>query len=326
LKTPGGIYLWAGLAVAGPDFFLTFAYKTKRMKYVLLGSVGHITKPLAQQLLAAGQGVVVVTSQAAHQEEIAALGAESAVGSVEDTAFLAKTFQFADAVYTMVPPKFDAKDWKKFIAGVGKNFASALKGSGVKKVVNLSSIGAHMPTGCGPVSGLHFVEQALNGLEGVVDVKHLRPAYFYVNFYGSIGMIKQGGIYGNNFGADRVLPMVHPNDIAAVAAEELLGLRFAGTSIRYIAGDEKTSLEITRVLGAAIGKPELPYVPFSDEDFLQGALQAGFPEEIARNYVEMGAAIRNGEMDADYQKHKGPLTPTKLKDFAKEFAVAYAGA
>jgi uncharacterized protein YbjT (DUF2867 family) len=294
------------------------------MKYVLLGSTGNITKPLAQKLIAAGQDVTVVTSQPHRQKEITALGAKSAVGSVEDTAFLGKTFGGADAVYTMIPPKFDAKDWKGFITGAGQHFASALKASGVKKVVNLSSIGAHMPTGCGPVSGLHFVEEALNAVNGL-DVKHLRPAYFYVNFYSSIGMIKQG-FYANNYGAEQILPMIHPNDIAAVAAEELFGLRFTGSSIRYLAGDEKTSLEITKILGTAIGKPDLPYVAITDEDFLQGAMQMGLSEEIARNYMEMGAAIRNGEMAADYFKHKGPLTPIKLTDFAKEFAADYAQA
>src|SRR6202012_4953753 len=108
-----------------------------------------------------------------------------------------------------------------------------------------------------------------------VDVRHLRPAYFYYNLLSSIGMIKQGGIFGNNFGGDTVLPMIHPDDIAAGAAEELSGLSFTGKSIRYMSDDEKTSKEIATVLGAAIGKPDLHYVEFGDEDTLKGMLQAG---------------------------------------------------
>lgn len=295
------------------------------MKYTLLGSLGHITKPLAQQLVAAGHDVTVISSQQERKHGISAIGAKPAIGSANDVAFLASTFKGADAVFTLVPPKFDAKDWKQYIADSGKDFASAIKTAGVKKVVNLSSIGAHMPDGCGPVSGLHFEEIALNSLAGV-DIRHLRPAFFFTNFLSNVGMIKHAGIYGNNYGSATILTMIHPKDVAAAAAEELQGLKFKGHSIRYIVGDEKNSLEIAAILGKAIGKPDLPYVEFKDEDALKGALQAGLPEDVAKNFVEMGAAIRTGAMGEDYLKHKVALSPTKLENFAKEFAEAYAHA
>ena len=292
------------------------------MKYTLLGSLGNITKPLAEKLIANGHDLTIISNSKDRQLAITALGAKAAIGSVEDIAFLTQAFTGADAIYTMVPPTWDAKDWKGYIHGIGRNFAAAIRSSGVKKVVNLSSVGAHMPEGCGPVSGLHWVEQELNALSGV-DIKHLRPAYFYPNFFSTIGMIKHAGFFGNNYGGDTPLPLTHPNDIAAVAAEELLRLSFTGNSIRYIASDERTSKQIAAVLGTAIGKPDLPYVEFKDEDFEKGAVQAGLTEEVARNYTEMGAAVRTGTMTADYRLHPVKLGPTKLEDFAKEFAGQY---
>ena len=56
-----------------------------------------------------------------------------------------------------------------------------------------------MTDGCGPVSGLYKVEQALNTLEDV-NVKHLRPAYFYHNLLAQVGLSKHAGIMGGNFG------------------------------------------------------------------------------------------------------------------------------
>lgn len=292
------------------------------MKYVLLGSLGNITKPLAQQLIAAGGQVTIVTSDKAKAPAITTLGATPAVGSIEDVDFLTATFKGADAVYLMIPPKIDANPWKKWIAGIGEKYAQAIKAAGVKKVVNLSSIGADQPAGIGPVTGIHFAEIALDTHSGA-DIRHLRAGYFYLNLYSAIGLIKKAGIYGNNFGPDTKVILVHPRDIAAAAAEELLNPRFKGSSVRYIAGDERTSKEIAAVLGAAIGKPELPYVPFSDEDTVKGIMGAGLPEEAAVNYAEMGAAIRSGIMFADYQKHRPTLSPTKLEDFARDFAAAY---
>jgi uncharacterized protein YbjT (DUF2867 family) len=295
------------------------------MKYLLIGSLGHITKPLASVLLAGGHDVTIVSSSKDREPSIAALGAKAAIGSVDDVAFLSKAFTGADAVYTMVPPVWDAKDWKAHIHAVGQHLAAAIQASGVKKVVNLSSIGAHMPAGCGPVSGLYRAEQALNALSNV-DIKHLRPGYFYENFYSNIGMIKNAGFFGNNYGGDTPIVMTDPNDIAVIAAEELSNLHFTGKSIRYIVSDERTSKQVAVAIGAAIGNPGLPYVEFSDEDFVKGAMQAGLSEDVARNYAEMGGAIRNGQMIADYKKHPKIEGKTKLEDFAKEFAVVYGKA
>ncbi|MEP6513713.1 MAG: NmrA family NAD(P)-binding protein [Parafilimonas sp.] len=291
------------------------------MKYIITGSLGHISKPLAQALIKAGHDVTVITSKQENAASIEALGAKAAVGSVEDVDFLSKAFAGADAVYTMVPPKWNTTDWKGWIEQIGKNLAAAIKVAGIKYVVNLSSVGAHMPDGAGPVSGLHRVENALNSLTDV-NIKHLRPASFYYNLLSNIGMIKNAGIIGGNYG-DTALALVHPADIAEAAAEELLKLNFAGHTIRYIAGDEKTGSEIAKTLGHAISKPELPWIIFSDEQNLQGAMQAGLPEEIAKNYTEMGKAIRTGEMSKDYFNNRPSLSKIKLDDFAKEFAAAF---
>lgn len=291
------------------------------MKYVITGSTGNISKPLTTQLVNAGHDVTVISSNANKTAEIEGLGAKAAIGSVEDVAFLAKTFAGADVVYTMVPPKWDAADWKGYIHGIGKNFADALRAAGVKKVVNLSSVGAHMPDGCGPVSGLNGAEQELNKLDA--DVKHLRPAFFYPNLLANVGMIKHMGIIGGNYGENTTMVMTHPNDIAAAAGEELLNPAFTGKSIRYIASDERTTSDIAKVLGKAIGKPELPWVNFKNEDAVNGMMQAGLSQEVASNYAEMGAAMARGEMTSDYQENKPALSPTKLEDFAKEFAAVY---
>jgi hypothetical protein len=95
----------------------------------------------------------------------------------------------------MIPPKYDAPDMKAHIASIGKNYAEALKAASIKFVVNLSSVGAHLPDGCGPVSGLYRVEQALNELKNT-NIKHLRPVWFYSNLFANIGMIKHMNILG----------------------------------------------------------------------------------------------------------------------------------
>jgi uncharacterized protein YbjT (DUF2867 family) len=293
------------------------------MKYVITGGAGHISRPLTEKLLAGGHQVTVIGRNPQNLEPLVQKGAQSAIGSVEDPAFLKQAFKGADAVYTMVPPFFGAPDWKKYIQTVGENYVQAIRENGIRYVVNLSSVGAHLNEGCGPVSGLFRVEKALNSLPDV-NVIHLRPGFFFINFLANVDMVKHMNIIGGNFGdAQTRMVLADIKDIADAASEELLQLKFRGHSVRYIASDERTTGEVATVIGNAISKPELPWVQFNDEQTLAGMLQAGFPEEIAKNYAEMGAAIRTGIMQEDYWKHKPALGKTRLEDFAASFASVY---
>ena len=293
------------------------------MNYVITGGAGNISKPLALELLKDGHQLTVIGRSLDNLKELTAAGAKAAIGSVADFDFLVKTFTGADAIYTMVPPTWDATDWKGHIGQQGENYAAAIEASGVKKVVNLSSIGAHMETGCGPVSGLFRVEKAYSRLTGV-DILHLRPGFFYTNFLANIGMVKHMNIIGGNYGTNSTLVLVHPTDIARAAAKALTALDFSGHSIQYVVSDEKNPTEIAAILGAAIGNPSLPWVDFTDEQNHGGMVQAGLSEEVAKNYTEMGAAVRSGEMAADYiSKPKPVFGSIKLEEFAKTFAQIY---
>ncbi|MCW3117484.1 MAG: NAD-dependent dehydratase [Chitinophagaceae bacterium] len=294
------------------------------MKYVIAGGAGHISKPIVEKFLAAGHLVTVIGRHAENLKELVDQGATAAVGSVNDVKFLTETFDSANAVYTMVPPNLAAADLKSWIGQTGAGYADAIKKAGVKYVVNLSSIGAHLPDGAGPVSGLYRAEQALNALKDV-NIKHLRPSYFFNNFLGNTGMVKQLNILGGNFGGENFkMALADTNDIAETAVEELLKLNFTGHSIRYIASDERNINEVAKIIGAAIGKPELPWIVFSNEQAYEGMVQAGLPQEIAKNYAEMGNALHTGAMTEDYWKnHPSKFGKIKVEDFAKTFAAVY---
>lgn len=288
------------------------------MKITVSGSLGNISKPLATQLIAAGHQVTIISSNPGKVKDIEALGAKAAIGSITDVDFLTETFSGADAVYTMVPPNFAATNYRQYVGDAGKNYAEALKRAGIKHVVNLSSIGADIDGGTGPISGMHDAEIALNSLEGVA-IKHIRPGFFYTNFYSNIPMINQGFL-GSNYSGETKLLMTHPQDIADIAAEELQNT-FTGKSVRYAASDERSLTEVVKVLGAALGKPELHWIEFTDEQAYEGMIQGGLPPEIARNFTEMGTAFRSDILWKDFDATGSPVDgKIKIEDFAKEFA------
>ncbi|MEO6316756.1 MAG: NAD(P)H-binding protein [Chitinophagaceae bacterium] len=294
------------------------------MKYAITGSLGHISKPVVTALVAAGHEVTVITNSPDRVKEIQSLGASAAVGSVEDLLFLTQAFAGADAVYTMVPPKFDTAHWQAYIGQIGKNYAAAINNNKIKYVVNLSSIGAHMPSGAGPVSGLYKAEHALNALENV-HIKHLRPGYFYLNLLNQTNLIKNAGIMGSNFSfSEKKFVLAHTDDIAAAIIPLLLQLDFKGQTVQYVASDEVSTDQLAAVLGKAIKKPDLKWVTFTDAQALEGGIQAGLTEEISKNYADMGHALQTGEMSAEYwQMHTPVAGKIKLEDFAKTFATVY---
>lgn len=292
------------------------------MKVIISGSLGNTGKPLAEKLVAAGNEVTVISSQESRKAAIEAIGAKAAIGSVSDASFLQSVFNGADAVFAMTPPAMGGSNIIANTAAAGKAFAEAIAAAGVRRVVMLSSIGADLPGGTGPIAGVHAVEQYYNTLEEVA-VTFLRAGYFYLNFYNDVPLMKGIGIMGANFPATLQLPLAHPADIAVAAAEELQKPG-SGKNVRYVVSGVYTPAEIAKTLGTAIGKPELPWVEFTDEQALQGMIQAGVPEEMAALYTEMGAGLRTGSIQADFEKNGSPVTgAVKLEDFAKEFAAKF---
>lgn len=297
------------------------------MKIIVTGSLGHISKPLAQDLIQKGHSVTVISSKPERQAAIEALGAAAAIGSMEDAGFLAAVFAGADVVYAMealgAGSFYDPDlDFGAANTQIGRNYKKAIQQSGIKQVVHLSSIGAHMERGNGILAFHYNVEKILNELPDDVAIKFMRPVGFYYNMFAYIPIIQKQGAIIQNYGGNEREPWVSPLDIARVIAEEI-ERPFEGRTVRYIASDEASPNELAAILGNAIGKPELEWKVITDAQLLNNLVAAGMNPKTARGFVEMNAARRGGVLYEDYYRNQpGPGT-VKLKDFAKEFAAAF---
>jgi len=297
------------------------------MKIIITGSLGHISKPLTQELVQKGHTVTVISSKPEKQQDIEALGAKAAIGTMEDPDFLSATFKGANVVYLMVAlgaGSFFDQNLNIMAAHnkIGNNYAQAIRQSGVKRVVHLSSIGAHTDKGNGILAFHYNVENILKQLPERVTIKFMRPVGFYYNMFAFIQTIKAQGAIVQNYGGDEKEPWVSPLDIAAVIAEEI-EKPFNGREVRYIASDEVSPNEVAKILGTAIGKPDLKWLVIPDEQSLSGMIAAGFNPQTAKGLVEMNASRRGGVLYEDYYNNKPTLGKVKLKDFAKEFAATF---
>src|SRR5580704_14241949 len=159
--------------------------------YVILGASGLTGSIIANSLLLKGEKVRVMGRDVGRLERFVRKGAEAVTANVSDAAALTKAFGGADAAYLMLPPITSREDQERQSDAIAK----AVKESGLRYAVHLSSYGAHVPEGTGPVTGLHTSEEKLNAISDL-NVLHLRAAYFMENNLAAIGMIQGMGIFG----------------------------------------------------------------------------------------------------------------------------------
>ena len=297
------------------------------MKIVVTGSLGNISKPLTEELVQKGHSVTVISHNPERKKEIEALGASAAIGSMEDAKFLSATFRGADAVYCMISAgnSFFNQDFDlmEYTGRLGNNYKQAILQSSVKRVVFLSSIGAHTDKGNGLLAFYYHVEETLNELPSDVAITFMRPVGFYYNLLGFINTIKTQGVIATNYGGDVPKPWVSPIDIADAVAEELIINKPPNRKVRYVASDVISCNQLAGLLGAAIGKPDLKWIIIPDEELLKGMIAAGMNPKIAAGLVEMNAATNSSVLYEDYNRNKPTLGKVKLADFVKEFASVF---
>jgi uncharacterized protein YbjT (DUF2867 family) len=239
---------------------------------------------------------------------------------LSDMGALTKAFSGAHAASLMLPPAKSREDQEQESTAI----AQAVKRSGLCYAVNLSSYGAQVPEGTGPVAGLHSLEQKLNAISGL-NVLHLRAAYFMENNLQAIGMIHGMGLLGNALLPDVELPMIATRDVGDYAAQRLLRLDFSGKQTRELLGERDLSMtEAAAVIARGIGKPDLRYKQFPYDQVQQVLTQMGIPPKGAAMYIEMYKAINTGVLTALEPRSPENTTPTSFENFVQDiFAAAY---
>jgi uncharacterized protein YbjT (DUF2867 family) len=290
--------------------------------YVILGASGNTGSIIANSLLSAGKKVRVVGRDSRRLQRFVDKGAQGFTATVSDAAALTKAFSGGPAAYLMLPPAKSREEQERDSDAIAK----AVRESGLSYAVHLSSYGAQVAEGAGPVSGLHSSEQKLNAIDGL-NVLHLRAAYFMENNLAAIGMIHGMGIFGNALLPDLKIPMASTRDVGDYAAQRLLHLDFSGKQTRELLGERDLSMtEAIAVIARGIGKPDLRYEQLPYDQVQQALTQLGVPPKGAAMYIEMYKAINAGVLVPLEPRSPENTTPTSFERFVQDvFVAAYRG-
>jgi uncharacterized protein YbjT (DUF2867 family) len=288
-----------------------------KRKIVILGATGTVGSKIALNLLNDGHQVTLVARHTDKLERYRSLGAQIIAADITDVETLTNAFKNADSAFVLLPDNVKANNTRLFQRNVTGSIIEAIEKSGIRYIVNMSSLGSHMHEGNGIMGGTGEQEVRLNQLNDV-NVLHIRSAYFMDNWLRIIGLVKAKGIAGTAADGDHAIPMVDTRDVAKIAAAHLANLEFTGKSVHAVMGPrDYTYREFTSIIGHAIGNPELPYVQVPVEQAKQVFLGNEFSEDFVDNLLGMATAIKTGFMNYQ-ERDASTTTPTTAEEFVNQ--------
>lgn len=261
--------------------------------YLITGIGGNTGSAAAAALLARGHRVRALVRDASRADAWQDRGVELVEGDVTDADSLARAFDGAVGAYALAPADPHDPDPLDFYRVVANTVRKGAASAGLERLVFLSSEGAHLSEGTGPILGAHHAEAILAG--AAPHTTFLRPSFFQENWRAVFGLAREQGIMPS---------MMQPLDLArAQVATADIGEQVATLFIEadppaivelagpfsYSANDAATAM--ARALGR-----EVSAVPVPREAWAETLTGAGLGRGYASLLCEMYDGINAGHV------------------------------
>jgi uncharacterized protein YbjT (DUF2867 family) len=295
------------------------------MKIAITGPSGNVGSKVVKSLLAQGGHELILL---AHKPEKLAAekarGAKLIQGDVEDAAYITAATQGVDAFFVMIPPKITSHAFRAYQNVVAQNAANAVRDNKIRRVVFLSSMGAHLDHGQGPVDGLHDGEEILKITAKALTI--VRAAYFMENFMMYLGPIAKSHTLPSPWPPATTVPMIAAKDIAATVVKALTDTRTRGVNVIQVQGPREYSFaDAARFIGQTIGQP-VTLVKVSSDAVREMLTNLGATYDVARQFAEMYEAREKGRLKFELLREPATVMPTTFEEFARAVLAPALGA
>lgn len=285
------------------------------MKIAITAPTGNIGRKLVAALQEQGEHkLVLLARDESKLTEEKSKGAEIKTGDLTNADYVKEATKGVDSLFCLIPPNFASEDMVGLYKTISQNFADAIQANGIRRAVLLSSVGAHLGRGVGPVNGAFHAEQIMR--KATPNLVIMRPGYFMENFLHSMETIKSANSVFLPMSPEASVPMIATQDIAAKAAE-LLSSPFHGTQLVPLHGPKDYTLkEATEAISEALGM-KLEYVQVAPEQVKEALTGIGATENAADLMLELYDSIDSGRMHSEQPRTKDTTTGTTMQDFAE---------
>lgn len=270
--------------------------------YVVLGANGRVGSETALALIESRRPVRVVLRRPEQAEKWTKLGADVAIGSIEDVPSIAAALRDASGAFLLCPPPLSGDPYGR-AEEIGSALAQAVRQTGLPKVVALSSVGAQHETGTGVIAMLNRLEKHLEAV--APSTTYLRPGYF-IETWGEVAQaVVADGVLPSFLEPARKIPMVSTIDVGRTAAR-LLADDVNGKRIVELRGPRDwCANDVAEAFSRVLARPvETAFVP--PEARAAVLAREGVPPEVAETLLGMYDAIASGRVaheDGNEQRH-----------------------
>lgn len=286
------------------------------MKIAITTPTGNIGSKLADILIEEDVKLFVLARKPEKVRHLAERGATILAGTLEDAGYVRESTKGMDAFFWITPPDAMAKDFRAHQNKLADIAALAIQTNRIVRVVNISSFGAHLDSSCGPINGLHDVENRFNQTGAYVT--HYRPGYFFENFLMQLEPMRDAGSIFLPLSDGVSLPMIATADIARAASQRLLDDSWTGRPVLGLHGPCHLSFpEAAACIGKGLGK-DIGFVRTEIEALRKTLLAMGLGESFVESIVEMHEGFESGHTRALEERTPETTTATTLEDFARQ--------
>ncbi|MFE0103667.1 SDR family oxidoreductase [Streptomyces sp. NPDC059009] len=248
---------------------------------VVTGATGNVGRPLTRALTEAGEQVTAVSRSAVAVPE----GVRHVVADLAEPAGLAPVLDGAKALFLLLSGDLHSPEARP------ADLIDLAVTHGVRRVVLLSSQGvATRPLGPTRVA-MRALEDALR--ESGLDWAVLRPGGFASNAFAWAESVRTQGVVAAPFG-DVGVPVVDPEDIAAVAAACLVDDRHTGGVYELTGPEVVTPRQQAAAIAAQLASPVRFHELTRDE--ARAAMTRFVPAELADDTLDIISAPNPAEL------------------------------
>lgn len=264
-------------------------------RFVVAGATGRVGSVVTHELVEAGFDVTGITRSEDHAASFSAAGVGAVVADLGDTRRLAETLDGASGFFVLLPEPMNAVDFHAERRRLTDAIVSAVRSTSVAHVVALSSLGAQFAEAMGPITDLHYFENALRATGKPVTA--VRAATFQDNIALLIGAAKQAGVIPNlQPDREKAISMVATRDVGRISAR-IMAEPATSHRIVDILGPWYSPRQVAAILEAGLERP-LQIIDIPPVDHVAALTRNGLPRTFAEAVAELQLAIAAGRIVA----------------------------
>lgn len=286
------------------------------MKLAITMPTGKIGGKLTNELLdRGGHELRLLTRDRSKVRDASQRGAKVFEGRLEDRDFFTRATAGVDSLFMVLPIDSRSENLSRDCTQIIDSAVHAVNVNHVPRVVFVSSLGAHLTEGTGPVMYLRQAEEKLR--EAAPNLTVLRPVFFMDQFTGWMQDIADHRAVYLPFSENTTIPMIATRDIATFAADVLTDARWTGRRVLPLYGPKEYSFrEAANILGKTLGT-DVTHVELTPKEVGERLRRRGWSREAVDRHLELQQAWATGKLVDELPRSKWETRPTTFEEFAK---------